>query len=167
MHGLAINVRAGVQQHESIVRRRNDRGNARALHAGKLSQPQGGQRQNAAGVAQGNRRVRTAIADHFNRAGHGGILFLAERGGGLVVHRHHFAGVNDLDAVVAQVAGSQSGLDILLLADQKYGANFRVGGERTFDAFDDNPATVVATHDIHCNSHKGIRADKMPPTPRP
>jgi hypothetical protein len=29
-----------------------------------------------------------------------------------------------------------------------------VGLKRELRARDDNPATVVATHDIHCNSHR-------------
>jgi hypothetical protein len=29
-----------------------------------------------------------------------------------------------------------------------------IGLKRELRARDDNPATVVATHDIHCNSHR-------------
>ena len=37
-----------------------------------------------------------------------------------------------------------------------------VGFERQFDAFDDDSATVVATHDIHCDSHKVEERGKLP-----
>ena len=45
-------------------------------------------------------------------------------------------------------------LDRVLMADQENGGNARVGFQRAFDSFNDDPATVVATHDIHCDSHR-------------
>ena len=45
-------------------------------------------------------------------------------------------------------------MDFGLVADEVEGVMARIGFECPFGAFDDDPATVVATHDIHCDSHK-------------
>ena len=113
-----------------------------------------GRRKNAAGVAERNERVGLAFADQFGGAGDGGILFFAERAGGFVVHLHDFAGVDDAHAMVAKAAGRQGGVDFGLVADEVEGGDFLVGLQRPFGACDDDPATVVATHDIHCDSHR-------------
>ncbi len=49
--------------------------------------------------------------------------------------------------------GARGG-DVDFVADEADEIDLRVGGQRPFDAFDDYPATVVATHDIHCDTHK-------------
>ena len=49
---------------------------------------------------------------------------------------------------------SHGGADFGFVADEKQGGDGAVCVECLFDAFDDDPATVVATHDIHCDSHK-------------
>ena len=71
---------------------------------------------------------------------------------GLVLHRQHFAGVDDLDAVIGRMFAG-----LLVSASGPTKKRVRIVGsarECLFDAFDDDPATVVATHDIHCNSHR-------------
>ena len=45
-------------------------------------------------------------------------------------------------------------MDLGLVPDQVKGCDLLVSLEGPFGAFDDDPASVVATHDIHCNSHK-------------
>ena len=57
-------------------------------------------------------------------------------------------------AVVAEASLWQRGVDLTSVADEVESGNFRVGLQRSLCAFDYDPAAVVATHDIHCNSHK-------------
>ena len=56
--------------------------------------------------------------------------------------------------MVAKTPGRQGGVDFGLIADQKKGGDFLVVLQRPLDAFDDDSASVVAAHDIHCNSHR-------------
>ena len=113
-----------------------------------------------AGVAGGNHGIRLAVADQFDGADHRGILLLADALERLVVHGQHFAGVDDLDAVVAEAGllarppGFQPRWPTRRMAVMDWSAS-----QCPFDAFDDDPATVVATHDIHCNSHNGKSAE--------
>ena len=72
----------------------------------------------------------------------------------LVVHRQHFAGVENFDAGIAEPRLLAGGIDFSLIANEINRGDGPVCIECLFDAFDDDPATVVATHDIHCNSHK-------------
>lgn len=62
--------------------------------------------------------------------------------------------MDNLHPVVTQLAGFQGGPNFVLFTNEQQGGNFLVRIQRAFDAFDDNPATGIATHDIHCNSHK-------------
>ena len=62
--------------------------------------------------------------------------------------------MDDLDAMVAKAARRQGGVDFSLVADEKNARRCPVRLQGAFDAFDDDPATVVAAHDIHCDSHK-------------
>jgi hypothetical protein len=52
-------------------------------------------------------------------------------------------------------------VDVGPVADQVEGRDSSVGLQRPFGAFNDDPAAVVATHDIHCDSHKGTDPDKL------
>ena len=45
-------------------------------------------------------------------------------------------------------------MDVSLVADKVEGGNFVVAFQRPFGTGDDDPATVVAAHDIHCYSHR-------------
>ena len=151
---LAFDVRAGVQQHKFIALARNDRGDAAAVHAGNAPDLERGRRENAAGVAEGNERVGLAVADQFGGAGNGRILFFAERNDRLVVHLHDFAGVDHAHAMIAETPCRQGGMDVRLVADEIKGGDFFAGLQRQFGAGNDDPATVVAAHDIHCDSHR-------------
>jgi hypothetical protein len=52
------------------------------------------------------------------------------------------------------VGVSKRGLYFVLFADKEQLADFRIGLQCDFDPIDDNPASVVTTHDIDCDSHK-------------
>ena len=62
--------------------------------------------------------------------------------------------MDDAHAMVAKTAFGQSGVDFGLVADQVEGGDVFVVLQRPFDAGNDDPATVVAAHDIHCDSHR-------------
>ena len=48
------------------------------------------------------------------------------------------------------------------VADQVKGGDSRVGLQRPLGALDDDPAAVVATHDIHCDSHNRTERGEEP-----
>src|ERR1035438_3447378 len=56
--------------------------------------------------------------------------------------------------MVAKPALGQGGMDFAAVADQIESRNSLVGLQGPFGALDDHSASVVATHDIHCDSHK-------------
>ena len=55
---------------------------------------------------------------------------------------------------VLAAGASEGGLDLGLSADEVEFGDVRVGLQRQFDAIDDDFDSVVATHDIHDDSHK-------------
>ena len=154
MQGFAFDVRAGVEQHKFIFLPWNDRGNAAAIHAGDAAQLESGRRKNAAGVAEGNDRIGLAVMDKFGAAANGTVAFFAKRGDGFVVHRHDFAGMNDLNAQIVTTGRDQRGLDFRLITNQKECGDFCVGLQRTPDALDDDRTPVVTSHDIYRYSHR-------------
>ena len=80
--------------------------------------------------------------------------FLRSAVTGLVVHRHDFAGMNDLNAQIMTTGRDQRGLDLRLIANQEKRGDFLVGLQRTPDAFDDDRTPVVTAHDIYRYSHR-------------
>ena len=150
---FALHVGAGIQQDEFVFLPRHHRGNAAAVHAGDASDLEGAGGENAASVAEGNERIGLALADQFGGAGDGGIPFLAQRDDRLVRHLHHFRGVDDADAMVAKTARRQGGMDFLLVADEIDDGEVFAFLQGALHAGDDHTATVVAAHDIHCDSH--------------
>ena len=101
--------------------------------------------------------------DQFGGTHDGGIFFFAQRDGGLVFHFHDFAGMDDAHPMVAKTAFGQGGMNVSLIADKVEGGNFIIAFQRPFGTGNDDPATVVATHDIHCDSHSWIKnAEKFP-----
>ena len=62
--------------------------------------------------------------------------------------------MDDAHAMVAKAAFGQGGMDIAPITDEVKGADFFISLKCALGSFDDDPATVVATHDIHCDSHK-------------
>jgi hypothetical protein len=84
----------------------------------------------------------------------GRILFFAERDDRLVVHFHDFGGVDDADAMVAETARRERGMYFGLVADEENGGDFFIFLQRAFDTRDDDATTVVAAHDIHCDTHR-------------
>src|SRR5665647_60066 len=77
MDRLALDVRAGIEQHKFIALTRNYGGDAAAIHAGNAADLERRRRKNAAGVAEGNQRVRLAFLNEFSGAANRGILFLS------------------------------------------------------------------------------------------
>ena len=154
MNRFAFDVRAGIEQDELAFRRGNDGGNAAAIHAGNAAQLERGRRENAAGVAERNNRISFSVIDQFDCAHNRAILFLRTATGRFVLHRQHLAGMDDAHAMITKAATRQSGVNFGGIADQEEGGDLLVGLESPVGAFDDDPATVVATHDIHCDSHK-------------
>ena len=65
-------------------------------------------------------------------------------------------------AVIAQLGGVEGGLDVLLPANEMERGNLFFRFERAFDAFDDDTRAVVATHDIHYDSHKWRERGRLP-----
>ena len=57
--------------------------------------------------------------------------------------------------MVAEAALGQGGVDLAPIADEVQGGNLRIGLQSPLGALNHDPATVVAPHDIHCDSHKG------------
>jgi hypothetical protein len=75
-----------------------------------------------------------------------------------------------LDAVVAKAARRQRCVYGGLIADEIKRGDFFIGLKREFRARNHDSATVVAAHDIHCDSHSEIKsaenlraADTRPP----
>ena len=60
----------------------------------------------------------------------------------------------DAQARVGAMDGLEAGLDLGLLADEMQLGDVRVGLQRLLDPIDDDFDSVVATHDIHDDSHK-------------
>jgi len=72
--------------------------------------------------------------------------------------------VDNFHAGIGQPGTLASGFNVRLTAHEQDAGEpgFRLNG--LLDARDDDPATVVATHDIHCNSHNAAsRRAAAPP----
>ena len=57
------------------------------------------------------------------------------------------------DAMVAKTTRRQRGVDCGLIADEKKRGDFFIGLKRELRARNHDSATMVAAHDIHCDSH--------------
>jgi hypothetical protein len=65
--------------------------------------------------------------------------------------------VDDANAVVPETTWGQGTVDLGLVADKEKRSHAFIGLDGPHGALDDDPATVVATHDIHSNPHnKGV-----------
>ena len=62
--------------------------------------------------------------------------------------------MNDFDAVVLKAGFGHRRPDLCFVTHEAKPGDFVAGVERDFDALDDNLTAVVATHDIHYDSHK-------------
>jgi hypothetical protein len=72
--------------------------------------------------------------------------------------------MDDADAMIAKASYRQGGMDFGFVADEIQGGDLLIGLEGAFGAFNDHTAPVVATHDIHCDSHKAaLDAKKAAP----
>ena len=68
---------------------------------------------------------------------------------------------------IRAMSTGQLGLDLGLQPDKVQLGNVRVGLERLFDTIDDDRDSVVATHDIHDDSHKWKERSELSTRPRP
>ena len=126
VQGFALDVGAGIEQHEFIVRRGDDRGNGaagprresgRSLKVAAAKMPPVLPREiTASALPSWTNSTARAMEQSF---------FCAERGGGLVRHGQDLAGVDDAHAVVAKAALGQGGVDLASVADQVKGGNPR------------------------------------------
>ena len=163
---LALGIGAGIQQQKVFLRRRKNYGDRRALDVFQRAQSDRGRGHQTAGVAARNHRVALALLDQLQGASHGAVLFLAQDVEWLVLHREHFGGVNDFDAVVLQASFGHCRPDLCFVTHEAQLGDFAAGVERDFDALNDNLTAVVATHDIHYDSHKEKSAEGAIPHPR-
>jgi hypothetical protein len=72
----------------------------------------------------------------------------------------------DAQARILATGALEGGLDFGLLADEMKLGDERVGLQRQLDPIDDDPASMVATHDIHDDSHKWKERSEHPTRPR-
>jgi hypothetical protein len=70
--------------------------------------------------------------------------------------------MDDAHARIFAFASGQGGLNLRMVSDQVNFTQLFVRIQRAFDALNDNPAAVVATHDIHYDSHKWKIAEATP-----
>jgi hypothetical protein len=63
---------------------------------------------------------------------------------------------------IGALSASKLGLDLGFQPDEVQLRNVRVGLERLFDTIDDDRDSVVATHDIHDDSHKWKERGRHP-----
>src|ERR1019366_10387971 len=80
----------------------------------------------------------------------------------LVCHCEVLAGMDDAHAMVTKPSLGQGGVDFAPIANQVKGGNPLIGLQSPLGALDDHPAAVVATHDIHCDSHKETQRGETP-----
>ena len=62
--------------------------------------------------------------------------------------------MDDAQPVILKMASLERDFDLALQSDEMDFGNRRVGLQGQLDPIYDDPGTVVATHDIHCDSHK-------------
>ncbi len=151
---LAFDVRAGVEQDKFAALARNDGGDAAAIHAGNAPDLERGRRENAAGVAEGNQGVGLASRTSSAARAMEESFFLRSALTGLSSISTTSLAWMTAHAMVAKTAFRQRGVDVRLVADEIKGGDFFVGLQRQLGARDHDPATVVAAHDIHCDSHR-------------
>jgi GTP cyclohydrolase II len=56
-------------------------------------------------------------------------------------------------AMIAKAASGQRSVNFSFVADEVKSGDVFVSLKCPFGAFDDDATTMIATHDIHCNSH--------------
>ncbi len=133
---------------------------ADAVHAGKGPQADGGRRNKAARIAGGNERIGLLLAQQLHRPQDGTILFSPEPLDGFVLHGEELGGMHDSDAGVAKLRAVQDGVDFVTPADEVQFSDFVTGLKRLFGTFDDDRRAMVATHDIHHDTHKQKSAEE-------
>ena len=142
----------------------NDGGDAAAgPRPAMRPQLEGGRGEDAPGVAQRNHRIGLAFVDQFDRADDGAILLLAHgrRPACPPWSALRWHGPPGRDGRGSRAGGRAAWISAWL-PTRKSAVISLVGLQGPLDAFDDDPAAVVATHDIHCDAHKMERAAGPP-----
>ena len=63
--------------------------------------------------------------------------------------------MNHVDTVIAKPALRQGSMNLAPVTNEVKGGNSAISLQSPVGALADHTTAVVATHDIHCNSHKG------------
>ena len=78
-----------------------------------------GSRDEGPGVARRNHGVGLVLPDEFDGADHRGIFLFPDRLERFVLHRQHLAGVDDVNALIAELSVRRSAADFVLVTHQK------------------------------------------------
>ena len=148
-HGIGT----AVEHDEILGQGRKAARDGRPLHAVEAAQFHRAGHERA-GVARRDHGPGFSGAHQFDGAHHRGIFFLADAFQRLVVHRQHFAGMDDFRARIGQPGLADGGLNVRLAPDHEDFFNGSVGCKRLLDAGNGDRTPVVAAHDIHRDSHK-------------
>ena len=147
--GGALHVRAAVDEHDAVLARGQYRGHGRAADAADALDRERCPGEERAGRARGDDRVAFAVFQAIERHGHGGILFAAGRGAGVVLHGDDLAGVHHGD--IRAALGGKAGLD-LLPASHQLDLHAELAS-CTDGTFDDLLRGVVAAHGVNDDLH--------------
>jgi len=105
-------------------------------------------------VCLGDDRVCLAVTDKFDGAHHRESFFLRMPSRGLSSIVRTSVAMDDLNARVRQAGTGKFRLDVRLITDQQRLRDAEIPWRAPVSVFDDDRTPVVATHDIHCESHK-------------
>ena len=105
-----------VQQHKFIFRRRDDAGNSRTIHARNWAQTNRGSGDQPAGITRRNQSVGRTLFDQIDGTKNRTIFLAAQAFDRLVLHRQHFAGVNNPNSGISTASALESGLDLTFIA---------------------------------------------------
>jgi hypothetical protein len=151
----AFDVGAGIQQDKCTLRSGDQRGDGTTIHARNSAEFERRRSKNATRIAHGDYGIGFPFSDLFNGADDGTVALSADGSGWLLFHAEDLGRMDDLHAVIAKATLRQGSMDLFPVSDQEHFRDPPVCLESPFGAFDDNSTAVVATHDIHCNTHIG------------
>jgi hypothetical protein len=101
--------------------------------------------------------------NEFHRSHDRTVFFPSHRRDRFVFHGQYFAGMHDADAVIAEASFGKRGLDLGAASYKVKGVHSLIIVNCANRSLNDDAATMVATHDIHCNPHKDGQAGRSEP----
>ena len=145
---LAIHVGTHVQKDGGFaLLRRKHRGECRPIDNGKRAHNELRSRHHCAGVAGADHTRYLSIAHQSFCDANRRVLLFADRSYGGLFHRHHFAGVSDLNRKGTGIMTGQQRTQLLFLANENdWNAQLRGSLNR---AFDFNSRRMVAAHGVY------------------